>query len=377
MQNSAAVGNKQITIQSTWGWDKAKPSKTFLFTAFVSSPFVSRRHVWGSLHPSAAPAAGRVRFLPLSTALPQLLLLFVRLAEGPGQPQLRGRKQRRWRLVGEKRGGGGELAGLQRDRGQGRTRGAAGEVQGWRRRPGPAGEREGGREGGRQGCAAWGISGTPRPRLPPSHPGRDERGRWTRAGGTGTMTFAGFVVALVIGTIPGARGLGQVPASLSAARHPQLPAPAPPPTPAGCPAGDLPVARRPWPPAAATLPRRGTSGRAPRGRRSSCALGSGRGRAERGRPDCERGERGRGAGCCRGCVAASRVLGAFAGQESSVSPSRFPVAGGNGGPETFCQSDSKVFLRGEFKLLHQQMHWKNEGPAWFYSDAVLIVGKSR
>ncbi|XP_067153745.1 neurotrypsin isoform X3 [Apteryx mantelli] len=122
------------------------------------------------------------------------------------------------------------------------------------------------------------------------------------------MAFAGFVVALVIGTIPGARGLGQVSAGLPAA-----PAP-PPPPPAGCPAagrfaGAAPAAApRPWRAAAPSLPRRGAAGRAPRGCRSSCALrgggrrpwcapgsgrgpgrGRGRGRAERGRADCEPG----------------------------------------------------------------------------------------
>ncbi|XP_068797846.1 neurotrypsin isoform X3 [Struthio camelus] len=122
------------------------------------------------------------------------------------------------------------------------------------------------------------------------------------------MTLAGFVVALVIAAIPGARGLGQLSASLPAA-------PAPPP-PAGCPAAgrfagaSAPAAQRPWRAAAAAapaLPRRGAAaGRAPRGRRSSCALGGGggggggrpwcapgsgrgRGRAERGGADCEPG----------------------------------------------------------------------------------------
>ncbi|XP_063271464.1 neurotrypsin [Prinia subflava] len=107
------------------------------------------------------------------------------------------------------------------------------------------------------------------------------------------MTFAGFVVALVIGAIPGARGPGQVSASLPAARPPQPPA--------GCPAGGFPAAQRPWAPAAPPLPRRGAAGRAPRGRRSSCALpggsegrpgcapGAGRSPAERGRSGCERG----------------------------------------------------------------------------------------
>ncbi|KAM7053366.1 neurotrypsin [Acridotheres tristis] len=101
------------------------------------------------------------------------------------------------------------------------------------------------------------------------------------------MTFAGFVVALVIGAIPGARGPGQVSASLPAARPPQPPA--------GCPAGGFPAAQRPWAPAAPPLPRRGSAGRAPRGRRSSCALPGGGARpgcdpgAERGRNDCERG----------------------------------------------------------------------------------------
>ncbi|XP_014743403.1 PREDICTED: neurotrypsin [Sturnus vulgaris] len=101
------------------------------------------------------------------------------------------------------------------------------------------------------------------------------------------MTFAGFVVALVIGAIPGARGPGQVSASLPAARPPQHPA--------GCPAGGFPAAQRPWAPAAPPLPRRGSAGRAPRGRRSSCALPGGGARpgcdpgAERGRNDCERG----------------------------------------------------------------------------------------
>uniref|UniRef100_A0A672TIE7 Serine protease 12 n=2 Tax=Strigops habroptila TaxID=2489341 RepID=A0A672TIE7_STRHB len=149
---------------------------------------------------------------------------------------------------------------------------------------------------GPQGCAAWVTSGTPRPRLPASHPGRDERGRWTRAGGICTMTFVGFVAALVIGTIPGACELGHISASLPATPHPPPPAGHPP----APPAGGFAAARRPWPPAAPTLPRRRTPGRAPRGRRCSCALlggggrpgcapGSGRGRAERGRADCEQG----------------------------------------------------------------------------------------
>lgn len=235
--------------------------------------------------------------------------------------------------------------------------------------------------GGRQGCAAWGISGTLRPRLPSSHPRRDERGRWTRAGGTGTMTFAGFVVALVIGTIPGARGLGQVSVSLPAARHPQPHALAPPPPPAGCPAalpgGGFATVERPWPPAAPALPRRGPARRAPRGRRSSCALpgagrrpgcdsGSGRGRAERGRTDCERGERGGGArpprerGGCGAC--GGRMCGwrsgrrdlagrrALAGRRRLPIPSPLPRRPSlkETGTGTSCQSENKGFSERRF-----------------------------
>ncbi|XP_061299000.1 neurotrypsin [Pezoporus flaviventris] len=119
------------------------------------------------------------------------------------------------------------------------------------------------------------------------------------------MMFVGFVVALVIGTVPGARELGRVSASLPAIRHPQPPASAPPPPPptgrpAVPPAGSFAAPRRPWPPAASTLPRRRTAGRAPRGRRCSCspsggsgrpgcAPGGGQGPAERGSADCEQG----------------------------------------------------------------------------------------
>ncbi|XP_072190756.1 neurotrypsin isoform X1 [Excalfactoria chinensis] len=106
------------------------------------------------------------------------------------------------------------------------------------------------------------------------------------------MTFAGFVVALVLGTLPGARGPGQVSAGLPAARAPPQP-------PAGCPAGHFAAPQRPWPAAAPALPRRRSAGRVPRSRRSSCAPpgdggrprcgpGSGRRRAERDRADCER-----------------------------------------------------------------------------------------
>lgn len=192
--------------------------------------------------------------------------------------------------------------------------------------------------GGGGGCAAGGISGTPRPRLPPSHPGRDEKGRWTRAGGTGTMTFAGFVVALVLGTLPGARGPGQVSAGLPAARAPpHPPGPPPPQPPAGCPAGSFAAPQSPWPAAAPALPRRGSAGRVPRSRRGSCAPpgdggrprcgpGSGRRRAEGGRVDCERGERGcgartgRGGRCARGSASRSAAV-------ASASRARLPHRG--------------------------------------------------
>lgn len=222
------------------------------------------------------------------------------------------------------------------------------------------------------------------------------------------MTFAGFVVALVIGTIPGARGLGQLSASLPAAGHPQPPAPPPPQPPAGCPAGGFAAARRPWTPTAAALPRRGTAGRAPRGRRSSCALPGGggggrpgcapqggRGRAERGRADCERGERagGRaaagwgagwrrsgGAGGCAGDSAGGRAL---AGRRRP----RHPVAGspslegagkgGGGGRPPRAKVTARAGPREEFKPPPRRTHREDQGPTWFYPDAIFIRGKSR
>lgn len=154
------------------------------------------------------------------------------------------------------------------------------------------------------------------------------------------MTLAGFVVALVLGALPGARGPGQVSAGLPAARAPpRPPGPPPPQPPAGCPAGRFAAPQRPWPTAAPALSRRGSAGRLPRSRRSSCALPggggggrprcgprSGRRRAERERADCERGERGSGSRarrsgrCARGSASRSAAV-------ASASRARLPRRG--------------------------------------------------